>query len=118
MDLKDSHNFFNFFKFFMAPSSILSKGLALSSNVTKLGGKIPFEIIFIRLLESNLSAQKKSKYIKTERRMDKAITIYSSCNWVRFFRPNDKDSNWLSSRSLLNIQAESEEHKIMECINR
>lgn len=50
--------------------------------------------------------------------MYKAIRIYSSCNWVRFFKPNDKDSNWLSSRSLLNIQAESEENKIGECFNR
>jgi hypothetical protein len=36
----------------------------------------------------------------------KAISIYSSCNWVRFFNPNDKDSNWLSSRSLVRERGE------------
>jgi hypothetical protein len=46
----------------------------------------------------------------------KAILIYSSCNWVRFFRPIDKDSNKLSSRSLRNIHAERNVSKCLSTI--
>lgn len=92
---------------------MFSSGFARSSNVTKLDGRIPCEIVLIRLFETNLGyvtiaeeERGRKSHIKLKFYPQKAISIYSSCNWVRFLKPNDKDSNWLSSRSLMNIQPE------------
>jgi len=70
-------------------------------------------MVIIRLLETNLclsaNARKTTKkwpsliLCPAENKKENAflsISIYSSCNWVRFSNPNESDSNWLSSTSL------------------